>query len=442
MLKVGYVGLGAMGSSLSKHLIERFDLMVFDRNPDAIAALVAQGATAALSAPQLARACDVIVLCLPRTSDVQDALFGINGMADVLTAGKLVIDQTSGIPQETKSIAKDLASRGVAMVDAPLSGGIPAAKNRKVTVIASGPDAAWATAEPVLLAMTESVFRCSDRVGDAQALKLVNNATGAGYRMATLELVALGRKMGLSLPLLVQTLNAGEGANFTTRHMLVGLVEGRSTTNFALALMVKDLNAALALGAVTHAAMPMTTSARALMQTGLNLFGKTAVLDDVIPLIERLSDVKFKTGEGEFLQSTNVISADDLLTLIDHAAMACNAIAVCECVAMGHKYGLPMLQMARILNVGSAWSKVSEHILPSLASGSTPQLALTFKNAQSALATVFQLAAQFGVPLTLPGTALNLLGLVAGTFDGSDVNFGTIVRSFDGILDQQQSKAT
>lgn len=440
MLKVGYVGLGAMGSSLSKHLIDRFDLTVFDRNPAAIASLVALGAKAAISAAQLAQTCDVIVLCLPRTSDVQDALFGERGMANGLTAGKLVIDQTSGIPQETAAIAKSLASRGVAMLDAPLSGGIPAAINRKVTVIASGSNAAWIMAEPVLLAMTESVFRCSDRVGDAQALKLVNNAIGAGYRMATLELVALGRKMGLALPQLIKTLNGGQGTNFTTRHMLVGLLEGRSTTNFALALMVKDLNAALSLGTAAHCAMPMTSGARGLMQTGLNLLGKNAVLDDVILLTEKLSGTTFNTDRSAPDLSAVATGTDELFSLIDQAVLVCNAIAVCECVAMGHKFGLPMIQMARILNVGSAWSKVSEEILPALAAAAAPKLTLTFKDARSALSAMVTQAARYGVPLTLPSAALNLLDSTQFALPDKAVNFGCIVHVFEGSRDMQHSE--
>jgi 3-hydroxyisobutyrate dehydrogenase len=407
MLKVGYVGLGAMGSSLSKHLTDVFDLTVFDRNPVAVSALIAQGAKQASSGAELARACDVIVLCLPRTSDVREALFGLNGLAEGLSPGKLVIDQTSGIPRETAAIAATLAARGVAMVDAPVSGGIPAAQNRKVTVIASGSDAAWATAEPVLLAMTNSVFRCSDRVGDGQALKLVNNAIGAGYRMATLELVALGRTMGLSLSSLVKSLNEGQGANFTTRHMLVGLLEGRSTTNFALALMIKDLDAALSLGAETASPMPMTSGARDLMQMGLDLFGQNAVLDDVIPLIEKRADVKFKS-DGRFRHVLRGgVDETELLSLIDRAVMACNAVTVVECVEMGHRFGLPLSQMARILNVGSAWSRVSEIILPASVSQSVPQLGCTIEKAKTALTTLSGQASQIGVPLTLPNALLN-----------------------------------
>ena len=403
-----------------------YDLTVFDRNPAAVEALVAQGAKAARSGAELARTCDVVVLCLPRTSDVNDALFGENGLAEGLSPGKLVIDQTSGIPRETAAIAEKLASLGVAMVDAPVSGGIPAAQNRKVTVIASGSDAAWATAEPVLLAMTNSVFRCSIRVGDGQALKLVNNAIGAGYRMATLELVALGRKMGLGLPRLVQALNDGQGANFTTRHMLVGLVEGRSTTNFALALMIKDLNAALSLGAETTSPMPMTTGARGLMQMGLNLFGKNSVLDDVIPLIEKLSDVELKSDDGSAQALAVGVDEAELLSLIDRAVMACNAMAVFECVAMGQRFGLPISQMARILNVGSAWSKASEIILPALASHSVPQLACRVEEVSTALATLSHHASQIGLPLILPNALLNKLHSVMNKEETRTGDFGAV----------------
>lgn len=431
MLRVGYVGLGAMGGSLSAHLAGKFDLTVLDRNPAAVAALVALGAKEARSGAELARSCDVIMLCLPRTSDVRDALFGPNGLAQGLAPGKLVIDQTSGVPLETRIIAGELASRGVAMLDAPVSGGIPAAQSGKVTVIASGPDDAWATAEPVLRAMTQNVFRCSARAGDGQALKLVNNAIGAGYRMATLELVALGRKMGLSLPALVRTLNEGRGANFTTRNMLVGLVEGRSTTNFALALMVKDLNEALSLGAETASPMPMTTGARGLMQMGLNLRGKDAVLDDVMPLIESLSDVTLKTEAGFSPSLETGVNEAELLALIDRAAMACNAVAVCECVAMGHSFGLPLSQMATILNVGSAWSKVSEIILPALASHSVPQLACTLEEAKTDIATSVRYAKQVGVPLTLPHSLGNFLQFAFPGPDDWRMDFGAVIAAFD-----------
>lgn len=398
MTKIGYLGLGAMGGALSTHLARGHDLVVIDRNPAAVQALVSQGASAAHSAAELARACDIILLCLPRTSDVRDALFSAGGLAEGLGSGKVVIDQTSGNPGQTAAIAVDLATKGVLMLDAPVSGGIPAAQAGKVTIIASGPDEAWIRAEPILKAMSDKVFRCSKRVGDGQALKLVNNAIGAAYRMATLELVSLGRKAGLGLAPMVAALNAGPGANFTTRNMLVGLVEGRSTTNFALSLMVKDLNEALALGAATSSAMPMSAGARSLMQMGLHLIGKNAKLDDVIQLTETLS--------GTVLLGEQTELSEGLFSQIEVGVVACNAIAVSECLAMGKKFGLAGQEMARILNVGSAWSAVSEDILPALARDDAAPLRWTLREAETALVALSAEAAVRGVPLSMPQIAL------------------------------------
>lgn len=407
MVRIGYLGLGAMGGALSAHLAKAFDLWVYDRNPVAVDALVGHGAKAAASPADLARSSDVILLCLPRSTDVEDALFAPGGLCEGLEPGKLVIDQTSGVPGITGDIAQKLAASGVAMLDAPLSGGIPAAKNGTVTIIASGPDDAWTRGEPVLRAMTQKVFRCSDRVGDGQALKLVNNAIGAGYRIATLELAALGRKAGLGLGGIVERLNTGPAANFTSRNMLAGLVEGRSTTNFALSLMIKDLNEAFKLGLETNAAMPMTAGARSVMQVGLNLMGMDARLDDVIPLVEQLSGVSL-TEETPSHPALLVDDFDEvsLLRALERATIVCNAIAICECVAVGGNFGLPMDEMARILMVGSAWSETMEVILPALAKGKAPAIGFTLGEACSALTQVTRLSAAANMPAFLPNAAL------------------------------------
>lgn len=400
MAAVGYVGLGAMGGALAANLIGTCDLRVLDRNPAAVAAFEAKGARGFPDGASLARGCEVVVLCLPRTSDVQEALFGAAGLAEGLSPGALVIDQTSGIPGGTAEIAAHLAERGILMLDAPVSGGVPAAAAGKVTIIASGPDAAWAKGAPVLHALSDKVFRCSERVGDGQALKLVNNAIGMAFRVNVLELVALGRKAGLGLAPMVDHLNAGPAANFTTRNMLAGLVEGRSTTNFALALMAKDLGEAIALGLATGSALPFTTATRGLVQTGLATFGQGAKLDEIITLTGHLAGVEMR-GEG---------SADpEFLALLGTATLAGNLIAVSECVAMGRRFGLQPAEMARILNVGSAWCAVSDLILPALAKGRSPEVPVTLGGAADALSRLSTLSAKLGTPSFLPGIALSLV---------------------------------
>jgi 3-hydroxyisobutyrate dehydrogenase len=394
---VGYVGLGAMGGALAQHLTRGFDLRVLDRNPAAIAALEAKGARGMASGAAIGAACQVVVLCLPRSSDVRAALFDAGGLAEGMAAGSLVIDQTSGVPAQTAAIAAELAARGILMLDAPVSGGVPAAAAGKVTIMASGPDAAWAKGAAVLDGISDKVFRCSDRAGDGQALKLVNNAIGMGFRVAALELVALGRKAGLGLAPMVDRLNAGQAANFTTRHMLAGLVEGQSTTNFALSLMAKDLAEAMALGLASGAALPFTGAARGLVQTGLAVLGPDAKLDDIIGLTGQLAQVQMR-GDGR--------ADPELLALIETGVLVGNVIAVSECIAMGRRFGLPADQMARILNVGSAWCAVSDMILPALAKGVVPDLPVSLGQAAAALSALASLSAQIGTPFTLPGIAL------------------------------------
>src|SRR5437764_6136579 len=121
-MRIGYIGLGAMGSALARRLLAGHDLRVWDVNPEAVGAFVRLGATAAANATEVARGSDVVLLCLPRSADVRQVIFGAGGLAPALAAGQLLIDQTSGTPQETAAMAAELAGRGVDMVDAPVSG--------------------------------------------------------------------------------------------------------------------------------------------------------------------------------------------------------------------------------------------------------------------------------------------------------------------------------
>jgi 3-hydroxyisobutyrate dehydrogenase len=292
-MNIGYIGLGAMGAGLASRLVGAHQLTVWDINQAAVAAFEKLGATAAPTAAELARRCDVVLLCLPRTSDVHQVLFGAGGLAEGLSPGKLVIDQTSGVPQETAQIAAQLAERGVAMIDAPVSGGVAGARAGTIAIMASGPQEIYDRAQPVLAAISNQVFRCGSRVGDAQAMKLINNILSAGCRLATLEIVALGRKMGLSLAAITDVINKGSGRNRTSKLMLQNLVDGKaSASNFALSLMLKDMNQAVQLGMDCGAPTTVTNTIRGLLQIGVNTLGEKAQLEDVMGLLERMAGTR------------------------------------------------------------------------------------------------------------------------------------------------------
>jgi 3-hydroxyisobutyrate dehydrogenase len=291
-------------------------VVVWDLNKKAVDDFVQLGASTTATAAELARECELIILCLPRSSDVKQVIFGSAGLAEGLSAGKVIVDQTSGIPSETSEFAQELAKLGVGMIDAPVAGGVPSALAGTITIMVSGTEDAWEKASPALKAISPKVYRCGTRVGDAQAIKLVNNTINAGYRMATLELVALGRKVGLSLPVMTDALTNGWGRNYTAKQLLTSLIQRKPSTNFALSLMVKDLNQALALGLECGAPMPIASVARGLMQIGLNTIGPDASLDDAVPLIESMAGVQLLQAPAEETSAMPTVASDERKTTI------------------------------------------------------------------------------------------------------------------------------
>ena len=289
-MNIGYIGLGAMGSALARRLLGTHTLSVWDINSAAVASFEKLGASVAPSAAGLASRSDIVLLCLPRSSDVHRVIFGTGGLLEGLSAGKLVIDQTSGVPGETREMAKQLAERGIGMIDAPVSGGVSGAAAGTISIMASGPDDAYNNALPVLSAISPNVFRCGSRVGDGQAMKLVNNVLSAGLRLATLEIVAMGKKMGLSLETMTDVINKGSGRNRTSKVMMQNLIDGKpSSGSFAMSLMLKDMNQASQLGFECGAPTMITNVVRGLLQIGVNTLGETAQLEQVLGLIESMA---------------------------------------------------------------------------------------------------------------------------------------------------------
>ena len=396
-MRIGYIGLGALGSELARRFLTGHELTVWDLNDRAAAPLVQAGARVAPTGAELARQTDVILLCLPRSADVRDLVFGPGGLAEGLTTGQLVIDQTSGVPKETAETAARLGARGVAMMDAAVSASPHVVAQGATTLMAAAPDDVYERALPVLLAITDKIHRCGTRVGDGQAMKIVNNAMNAACRLGTLEVVAMGRKAGLSLAAMTKTLNAGRGRNQTTEKMLPAIARGEASTNFALALMLKDVSQAAALGMEQGVPMPITGIVRNLLQIGLNTLGPQAKLEDMVGLTESMDATRFVDsptgavfGEDE----------DDALPLVDAAVAALGRLVTYECVAAGSRHGLALPDMARILHGTSGWSHESREVLGQLNAGgrvSTEQ----FGPMAAGLATTWKLGLRVGAPMPI-----------------------------------------
>lgn len=404
-MKIGYIGLGALGSELARRFLPAHDLCVWDLNAAAVQAFTRQGARAARSPADLARHSEVVLLCLPRTSDVREVLFGSGALASALTPGTLVIDQTSGVAAETRALAGELAPLGIDLIDAAVSASPHIVAQGGATLMAAGPAALYERALPVLQCITPTVHRCGPRVGDGQAMKTVNNAMNGGCRLGTLEMVALGRKAGLSLEALTVALNRGEGRNQTTEKMLPAIAQGRASTNFALSLMLKDVNQAVTLGLGAGVPMPITSATRSLLQVGANQLGPAAQLEDMVGLIESMAGVRLRSQEDAVAGPDAAASgAAARLQLVDRCVGAMAAAITYECVAAGLKHGLDLEAMATLLHTSSGWSAASQRLLPALSAGTTTST-LSIGEVVEALQAGAALGIDCGAPTLLANAA-------------------------------------
>jgi 3-hydroxyisobutyrate dehydrogenase len=419
-MKIGYIGLGALGGQLARRFLSAHELCVWDLNANAATAFAEAGAKVAPSAAALASESDVILLCLPRSSDVRELIFGPGGLAEGLSAGKVVIDQTSGVPEETREIAELLARQDVGMIDAAVSASPSIVASGGATLMVSGPDDVVEKSLPALRAITETIFRCGTRVGDGQAMKMVNNAMNAACRLGTLEIAALGVKAGLSLAYLSEFLNREPARNQTTLKMLPALVEGKESTNFALSLMLKDVNQAVSLGLTRSVPMPIMNITRGLLQIGLNTIGDRARLEDMVGLVESMAATKL--AQARETTKPDVAGSRDALPAIEDVlinSLECLGRAVTyECVSAGLKYGLKLDDIALVVNRGSGWSDASRTLLPALASGKSESGA-AIDSYLGHLKACSSLASRVGAPTLIPNVVLGIFEQAKNQLGGS-----------------------
>lgn len=296
-MEIGYIGLGAMGGALAERLLLSRPLQVFDLNPDAVSTLVSAGATSAGSPAKLGAACDVVLLCLPKSAHVREVLFGDEGLAEGLKPGALVVDQTSGDPTETRKMAAELAERGIHMIDAPVSGGAAGAKAGTIAIMVGGEAAQIERAHPILADISPNVFVCGG-IAAGQVMKLINNMVSSTIRFATLEGAAMGIKNGLDLQVITDVLNSGGAKSKASDSLLPAVIRGEPDAFFYLNLMLKDVNLAAQLAIDSGVPSPYGHLTRAMLQTASNAYGPEANYYDITKLVAAQAGITLPPAKG------------------------------------------------------------------------------------------------------------------------------------------------
>jgi 3-hydroxyisobutyrate dehydrogenase len=240
----------------------------------------------------MARECDVIFICVPTSAIVKEVVFGKGGLAEGLAPGKILVDQTTGDPTITRAIAADLEKLGVALVDAPVSGGPRGAVAGTIAIMCGGPADAYAAVRPVLESISPNIIHCG-QTGNGHVAKLINNAVASCNRLLTYEAASIAVKSGLKLSDVSAVINKSTGWSGATERILPVLSEGKATADFQLALMAKDLKLAARMGMDCGAPMMVTNAVRSLFEIGAHELGGTCNLDDMARLFESMGDVNF-----------------------------------------------------------------------------------------------------------------------------------------------------
>jgi 3-hydroxyisobutyrate dehydrogenase-like beta-hydroxyacid dehydrogenase len=240
-MTLGFIGLGRMGGAMASRLIATGnELMVYDINSAAVSTLVSAGATAASNVRGLADRCATVFLSLPTLDSVLSTVLGKDG----LVAGqsvRTVVDLSTSGPAIAVKLSDALSERGIASIDAPVSGGIAGARNGKLSLMVSGPEPAFEAVRP-LLEVLGRIFFMGPAAGAGQTMKLVNNLLGACAIAITAEGLTIGLKAGLDPERMIEVLNASTGRNSATQDKWPRAVLPRTFDfGFASGLCLKDL---------------------------------------------------------------------------------------------------------------------------------------------------------------------------------------------------------
>jgi 3-hydroxyisobutyrate dehydrogenase len=221
---------------------------------------VAEGAVEAGTPADVATVSDVVIVCVSDTPDVEAVIFGADGLASGMASGGLVIDCSTISPAATRQFADRLAAAGVALVDAPVSGGTEGARDGTLSIMVGGEVDAVARAMPVLASMGKAITHMGPS-GSGQATKAVNQVIMASLYLGVAEGIVLALKSGLEAQKVVDALSGGAAASWVLSHRSGRIIEDRYPPGFRIALHLKDLRIALDLAADVGAALPVAALA-------------------------------------------------------------------------------------------------------------------------------------------------------------------------------------
>lgn len=294
-MKVGFIGIGAMGKPMASNILAAgYPLFVNDVNEAAIQELVAEGAQKEESPRALAQAVDVVITMLPNGGIVEGVLLGEEGIFAGAKPGLAIIDMSSVAPGFTRKMAELAAAKGIEYLDAPVSGGVKGAGEGTLTIMVGGRQETVERCRGLLEVMGRKVY-CVGEAGAGDAVKIVNNLLLAVNMAAAAEGFVLGAKLGLDPKVLLEIISVSSGSSYALSAKMPNFIfKDQFEGGFAIDLQYKDLELAVQTAKENKVPMLLTNVAQQVFEQARALGLGREDISAVIKPLEDLSKIKVR----------------------------------------------------------------------------------------------------------------------------------------------------
>lgn len=286
MATVGFIGLGNVGSKLAGTLVRSgTPTVVLDRNPGAMTPLVAAGASAVDSPVELARACDVVITCLPSPAVVAEVMESGEGVLAGLGAGDIWVEMSTTDAGEVLRLGALVAERGAAAADCPVSGGCHRAATGNISIFAGCDRSTFEQLLPLLAILGRRVLHTGE-LGSASKLKVVTNYLATANLLAVTEALASCAKVGLDLGIAYEAIAASSGTSFVHETESQVILNGSRDINFTMDLVKKDVGLFIAMAQEAGMELELASLVAGVFDDGIDRYGPREWSPNIIRRLE------------------------------------------------------------------------------------------------------------------------------------------------------------
>ncbi len=296
--KIGFIGLGIMGKPMAGHLIDAgYELVVHNRNRDAVDELVGKGAAEAHSGKEVAEQSDIVITMLPDSPDVESVALGEGGIIEGAHEGLIFVDMSTIAPSVTTQVGEALAEQGVQSLDAPVSGGDIGAQNATLSIMVGGDEDTFNAVEPLFDIMGQSAILCGP-LGAGQTVKACNQILVAVTIAGVSEALTMGTKAGVDPIKIVQVLSGGLARCGVLENRGERMVNGDFDPGFRIRLHYKDLNIIQKTSNDFGVPLPVTSEVFELFKTAMVKGRGELDHSGLLTIIEDMSNIQARTGQS------------------------------------------------------------------------------------------------------------------------------------------------